>query len=212
VGPGGDARAVEGMKALLAFLCDSDDPTVRIQFLPVGGLEGAAVEKDARETTGSDKVQEIGPSFTPERNRMRETEIARSMQTAFGRVFAGDVFLLDVDSKKKVGPRFLVRYRVLGSGEIYTWNEEEKLPLAQRRVYPGIAIAFDFTLQVPTLEAELADDPEKGYRFSMVVKPLPNFSVAGRSPSALDVYDRMAETAFTQFEVALSRAYGVASK
>jgi hypothetical protein len=116
---------------------------------------------------------------------------------------------VEAGKTKDPGPRFLVRYRVLPSGTTYTKKSENELPAADRQVFIGIHIDFDFTLQVPgAAGASLEDDPEKGHRFSMTAKPPMSFSVSGRSAGDHAVYDQMAETAFNEFEQKLVRAYG----
>jgi hypothetical protein len=205
-------EAGKGMKALLARLRDKGDPIVWVNFMPAEGLEGAAIERAISKATGSPNVEPVGPSFTPERNRTREGRIVRAMRASFGKIFSDDLFELKEAHKAEPGPRFLVRYKVVGAGEddYYYSRSEESLPLAQRRLFVGIAIDFDFTLQVTEEDQIAEDDPTKGHRFFMRAVPAPNFTVYGSaSAGRAAVYDKMADTAFEQFEKGLANAYGV---
>ncbi|MEZ0230302.1 MAG: ribosomal protein L7/L12 [Planctomycetota bacterium] len=190
---GADRGAIEGVKALLAHLREKDDPGVGIVFMPVDGLEGAGFDAFAKEQTGSDKVEPVGPAFTKERNESRESSISSELKKALGTVFSDDLFLFE--GKDKPGARFVVRHKVKGSGSYYTDKSEDKLPLAERRIYVGIYVEFEVTIEV---------GGEK-FPVKIVAPPAKNFSV--RNMSA--VYDVMAQTAFDEFGRRLIKAYGI---
>ena len=202
-------QANEGMKALLAHLREQSSPVVNICFAPAEGIDGKEAEAQVFEMTQSTKIFPVGPSFSAEANRAREDRIIGIMGASFRQVLTDDLFALTSSSLADPGPRFLVRYKVVGSGTYYTWNREKNLPLAQRSCYVGIQVDFVFSLQVPGSAHPVDSDPAKGFAFTMSASPAPNFTVMGSDPSATDVYTRMAETAFQEFEVNLCNAYGL---
>lgn len=214
-GPGTSPEAVQGMLALLEHL-RKEDPvtaTVPICFLPVAGLEGGKIEELVSALTGSKKVHPVEPAFTAEANKRRNGLVVGYIDRALKRVL-GDLFVPQWWSPSAVRdrPRFLVHYEVRATGRAYGVTSEESLPPAERNQYVGIAIEFDFTIQVPEGDQPLTDDPDQGHRFGFVARPAPNFSVAGaQSPEvfARKVYDRMAETAFDEFTRKLAEAYGL---
>lgn len=199
-----DPQAAEGMKRLLSHLHGRNAPTVEVKFLPAEDID-KTVDDVARKATGSSRVRSAAPSFSAERNRQREHRIFEIMRASFGKVFSDDLFELGRGTAG--GPRFLIRYRVQASGSFYSWEREAHLPESEREIFVGIEIAFDFALQVPDTEFPPDEDPSKGWKFSMTAKPPPNISVAGDGATA--VYDRMAATAFEEFEVRLANTYGL---
>ena len=203
-----DPQAVEGMKALLAYLRDHDSPQIGILFLPAEGIDGAALEAAARESAGVDAVVPVGPSFTAERNRAREGHIVDSVQTSFRLLFSGELFDLRAGSLEAPEPRFLIRYAVTGSGETYVHVDEFGNPVPGSLVYVGIKILFDFTLQVPGSPHPPAPDPERGFRFSMEAEPPGQFS-SGTGVRGESVYDPMVNAAFFSFARGLAEAYGL---
>jgi len=200
-------QAAAGIRALLANLREKPTPAAYIKFVAGEPLDDKAIDASARKSTGSTKIRSMGPSFTPERNRQRESRILAVMKASFRTVFSDDLFDLVDAAPGAEDARFLVAYRVGTSGMIYTWNREKDLPIEEREVFVGMQIAFTFTLQVPGSEHPVDPDPEKGYKFAMTVKPAPNFDVIGDGATA--VYDRMAGTAFERFEIDLANAYGL---
>jgi hypothetical protein len=208
-------EAVQGMLALLEHLRQEDPvtPKVPICFLPVSGLEGGKIEELVAALTGSEKVHPVEPAFTAAANKRRNGLVVGYIDRALKRV-VGDLFVPEWWAPEAVRdrPRFLVHYEVKATGRAYGVTSEESLPPAERNQYVGIAIEFDFTIQVPEDGGSLTDDPEEGHRFGFVARPAPNFSVAGAtSPEvfARKVYDRMAETAFDEFTRKLAAAYGM---
>ena len=204
-----DPQAALGMRALLAYLREGQSPIVRICFMPAEGIEGDELDREAKQHTHSAKVRSVGPSFTPERNKQREGSILAVMQASFRKVFSDDLFDLQPGALTDESARFLVHYTVLGTGAIYTLESESALPLEQQEIYIGIGLNFDFTLQVPGSGHPPNASPVVGYRFSMSAEPPPEFSVNTQSGAPTGVYDRMAATAFDEFEVKLANAYGL---
>jgi hypothetical protein len=201
--------AHEGMKALLAHLRDEDKPVVRICFAPAEGIDGKDIEAAIALDSGSKHVHPVGPSFSAEANAGRETRIIGIMGASLNKVFSDDLFQLQRSTPEEPGARFFVKYKVIGGTDVYTMRSEVNLPKADRQVWVGIQINFTFSLQVPG-SSHLPDaDPLKGYAFAMTATPAPNFTVSGANPSPSDVYDRMVETAFQEFEVNLANAYGL---
>lgn len=205
-GADADPQAVEGMKALLAYLRETDKPDIGILFLPAEGVDGAALEAEAREAAGVDEVVPVGPSFTAERNRMREGQIIQSVQASFRMLFAQDLFNLRAGSLDAPDPRFLIRYRVTGSGETYVHVDDAGMPLPDSPTYVGIKILFDFALQVPGSAHALDPSAERGYRFSTAAEPAAQFGSSGQTGEG--VYDPMVDSAFLDFQQRLAVAYG----
>ncbi|MEZ0229752.1 MAG: hypothetical protein ACAI25_14085, partial [Planctomycetota bacterium] len=201
-------EAAEGMKALFAYMRTEDAPLVRISFLPGKGLDGKTLEKATFEKTGSNKIHGVSGSFSKEANESREERIVAVMAESFKKVLPQDLFELKKSGIGEAGPRFLVHYDVRGTGSFYTAESEENLPLEKRQIWVGIVLAFDFSLQVPGSKYPPDEDPENGYRFSMIARPAPNFDVR-QNASPTEVYDRMVATAFDEFQVELGNAYGL---
>lgn len=207
-----DPQAAEGMRALLRFLAEQMSPRVTICFAPSEGTDGAAAAQEAKTATGSGKIHGWGTCFTAEQNGTREGRIISVMQSSFRVVLSNDLFDLQSGAMTDDGPRFLVRYRVLGSGDHYTLGSQSALPMGGRDIYPGIQLDFDFSLQVPGSARPPDPDPTKGFRFHTAALPAPHFtvsSVLGSLPADDAVYGTMVETAFTKFEVELIAAYGL---
>lgn len=205
---GADPKAIEGMKALLAFLRESDQPRVGILFLPAEGIDGAAAEAEARERAGVDAVVPVGPSFTAEMNRAREGRMIDSIQTSFRLLFAQELFDLRPGSLEAPEPRFLIRYEVVGSGETYVHVDAMGNALPDSPVYVGIKILFDFSLQAPGSAHPPDPDPARGFRFSMGVEPPAQFG-SGSGVRGEAVYELMVDAAFFSFARALAEAYGL---
>jgi hypothetical protein len=209
-----DPEAVQGMIALLRYLGEQQSPRVTICFAPPEGIEGGAIDAFLRQETGSSKVHGVGPSFTAEQNRQREWRVVYAMQGAIRRVLGEDLFDLEVGEIGDEGPRFLVRYRVVGTGDFYTLREQGVLPLSERDVYAGIGLVFDFSTQVPGSEYPPNPDPAQGYRFRTEAWPAMNFDVSYSAASMSlgapeeSVYSKMVDTAFERFTAELARAYG----
>ncbi len=201
-------EAAEGMKALFTHMRQEDAPLVRICFLPGKGVDGVSLEKATFEKTGSKRIHGVSGSFSKEANEGREDRIVAVMQESFKKVLPQELFELKKGDREDKGPRFLVHYDVRGTGSFYTAESEDNLPVEKRQIWIGIVMAFDFSLQVPGSKYEPSEDPEHGYRFSMIARPAPNFDVR-QNASATEVYDRMVATAFDEFQVELANAYGL---
>lgn len=208
--------AVEGMKSLLAYLREHDPEALQVPvcFLPVEGLEGGRIEDFVRALTGSKKVHPVSPAFSKAANQTREHRIVSHMDQAL-RWVVGDLFRLATGSleSSRDRPRILVGYQVVGTGIPYTMVAEKDLAREARNVYVGIALDFQFSLQVPAGDAPLSDDPAEGHHFPLRATPAPNFSAAGRNQGpeafARAVYDAMAETAFAEVTRRLARQLGL---
>jgi hypothetical protein len=133
-----EAQAAEGMKALLAYLRDKETPLVRIAFTGGAPLDAVSILEQAQRQTRSKKISSPAESFTAQRNQQREVRIIDVMKASFSKVFSNDLFDLQSGTLRDDEPRFLVRYRVVASGELFGWIQEEKLPEDQREIFPGI--------------------------------------------------------------------------
>ena len=210
-----DPASSAGIQALLAHLReqDVDALVVPVCFLPVAGLEGGAIEQAIRDETGG-KVVPVSPVFTAERNAKRERGVVQRMDKAL-RAVVGDLFELRLSdpAEARNRARFLVQHEVLPTGAIYQARSQDELPVAERTLFVGIAVAFTCSVQVPADGAPLADDPGQGHRFTLLAKPAPSFS-ADRGARTLEqsgdlVYGTMVQTAFADFERALIESYGL---
>jgi len=211
-----DPEAADGMSALLRYLGQQMSPLVTIAFAEPEGIDGKAIDAYLRASTGSSKIHGVGPSFTAERNSAREYRVVDAMQAAIRRVFGEDLLDLRAGTMEDEGPRFLVRYRVTGSGDYYTARSQDGLPLEARDIYAGIRLAFDFSTQVPGSEFPPDPDPLQGYLFHTEALPAANFSVrsasafgAAAAPDESSVYDTMVDTAFQRFTEELAMAFGL---
>ncbi len=211
-----DPESAEGIKALLAHLRDTDVETmvVPVCFLPVEGLQGQEIERAIKQETGAKRVIPVSPAFTAELNVQRQGLVVRRMNQAL-RAVVGDLFELREAPPEKTRnqPRFLVRYKVVGTGAIYSSQSEEKLPMAERTLFVGIAMGFECSIQLPEGQAPLVDDPEAGHCFTLMAEPATSFSAGHEGQSlgayAAAVYNTMASTAFDDFKNALVRTYGL---
>lgn len=212
-------RVVQGMQVLLEHLRATDNPAVAVCFLQGEGLDGRAIEAMLRRETGSSRIPPISPSFTAERNRRRESQMLRAMQAGFSKVIPDDVMSLHEAGPSDRVAQFLVKYKISHQeGSIYADRDESHLPASQRRVYAGIVIDFEFTLQVPGSDYPPSLDPRDGWRISVQAKPAPTFEVIHHTLGGIPVsaggeavYDKMADTAFEDFEREVARAYGLAA-
>jgi hypothetical protein len=200
---GGDPELIAGIREALRWLAtDAESDQMSVGFLPVQGLDGGGIEAEVARLTGSTHVQPVAPSFTAERNAAREHALRDTIATAM-RPLAGFATVYPGAAEDVTRPRFSIAVRVAPSGSVYSDRAEERLPPADRTVYPGIVILFDVAVVVPGA----ATPPRSA---SIVASPAVDFHVEGTAgaPTAEDVYNRMAETAFDQLEASIERGLG----
>lgn len=207
-------ESVAGVKSLLAWLRENDVDArmVPVCFLPVEGLDGDNLEEAVRKVVRPKEVVPVSPQFTAEVNQKRQYSVTYSMDKALRAVMGSLVALREAKADEtRRQARFLVGYKVFGTGQVYSRVSENALPPDQRTVYVGIGMRFDCTIQVPSGGAPLDEDLGRGHRFTLTARPAPNFTAVGDKSgvSAGAVYSTMASTAFDNFRDSLIRGYGL---
>lgn len=197
---GASPRIVQGVQAVLMWLGTdkSLSPHVELSFVHPQELD---VDRLMRAASAAGEVAKVGVLFTPELNLERERSMTQAVQNALSSHFKPAQ--LELVSKAEPGrPRLLMHSRLSPTGDNYFRVEELRLPLAQRKAYPGVALNFNFKLQLPE-EHQGKLDPLRGLGMYERANPAPEFRVPGDStgkPSDKAVYQVMVETAFDEFE------------
>src|SRR5207302_10180161 len=116
---------------------------VEVVFVPYDGTALEAFEKRVKNETGSAKVRSLAPTFTKEKNAVREARILEVMtKGCFSRVASELDFVVRPGALKGLKPRFLVRYRIAPYDE-RPWSyldTEAKFPVAERQVFPAVKV------------------------------------------------------------------------
>jgi hypothetical protein len=202
---GADPRIIQGVQAVLTWLGEDDDfsPNVGLSFVHPNELD---VDRLTRAATAAGEVAKVGVLFTDELNRAREESMTRALRSALGGYFKPAQ--LTLTSNAEPGrPRLLMHSRLTPTGDNYFRTAELRLPLAQRKAYPGVALDFNFRLQLPEQHGG-GVDPTSGAGIHERANPAPQFKVrsagTGR-PSDKAVYQVMVETAFNVSRTKSSR-------
>lgn len=193
-----DPVAAAGIKALLTALREEnvDQTRVPVSFQAATGLANNAVELASKAKAGPATVAPVAPAFAD--NAAREAALVDALDSGLADV-VGDLFRLELRPADETRGelRLLVSTQVRATGEVFTAEDQAKLPPAQRTVLAGLELVFKATVQVPG---------SKGAPFSFTVKPAPKFA-SGAAAGA--VVDAMATQAFEEFRGALLKAHGL---
>ncbi len=206
-----DAESVKGLRALFTWLGehDVDSDQVRVVFLPFEDLKAAEFEDAVQKETGAREVAPVSVAFTAYANSQRANGVLNSLNSAIGPI-SGELFQLSDRFDQVARPRFLVSEKVRLSGETYSSADEREWPMSKRKIYIGIAMIFDCTLQIPKGEEPLDDDLAHGFHFQQLAKPSPRITARGQEKLAdADVYGAMAGSAFSDFRERLIKSYGL---
>lgn len=161
------------------------------------------IESRLQRDWGVSNIVPIQPSFAPSANSTRQARIIQRISTTFGRVIPGDILEFSPGQGSSRDVNFRVLYTVEASGHLYYRESQKHLPMARRDLYTGISFDWFFEVYVPGLEGE-------PFQFSLTSEPADLFRVAytrysmgDREPSAGQVYDAMADSAFDNFSARL---------
>jgi hypothetical protein len=206
-----DAESVKGLRALFTWLGehDVDSDQVRVVFLPFEDLKAAEFEGAVQKETGAREVAPVSVAFTAYANSQRANGVLNSLNSAIGPI-SGELFQLSDRFDQVARPRFLVGEKVGLSGSLYSSDDEREWPMSKKKIFIGIAMTFDCTLQIPKGEEPLDDDLEHGFHFQLRAKPSPHIEARGREKIAdEDIYGAMASSAFSDFRERLIKSYGL---
>ncbi len=179
------ARSTGRYKVFVSFAADNEIPD--------------DVEVRLRKTTGFFNIIEILPSFTPSMNQAREARILQKISESFGKVIPGDILQFSVGQGLPDEIKFVVRYKILATGDMYYPVVQEKRTTDVRDWYTGIGFDWSFSVAVP-------DEQSSRFQFSLKSEPAQLFNVAyAKSASNSSelvptaVYGAMADSAFDDF-------------
>lgn len=157
------------------------------------------IESRIQSVTGLRRIVPILPSFTREMDRGRETRILQKISESFGERIPGDILQFSMGEGRSDQLRFVVRYLIRATGEIYYPVSQEKLNISTRDWYTGIGFDWGFLVAVP-------DANSSHYQFAVKSQPAQLFHVAySRNSSEQNsleptiVYSAMADSAFENF-------------
>jgi hypothetical protein len=132
-------------------------------------------------------------------NQTREARILQKISESFGKVIPGDILQFSVGQGSPDETKFVVRYKIRATGDMYYPVVQEKRPAEIRDWYTGIGFDWGFSVAVP-------DELSSRFQFSLKSEPAELFNVA-YAKSASDsselvptaVYGAMADSAFDDF-------------
>jgi hypothetical protein len=121
------------------------------------------------------------------------------MSESFGRRIPGDMLHFSLGEGRSDQLRFVVRYQIRATGEVYYPVSQGKLNISTRDWYTGIGFDWGFLVAVP-------DAASSHYQFSVKSQPAQLFHVAysrnsfeQNSLEPTIVYSAMADSAFEDF-------------
>ncbi len=175
----------EAFVKVLEYMRDNDIFDVSMLFIPNSHLN------DLYSNVTDYRVIPITPSFTIEKNKIRETEVIQTLQASFGKIFPTDIFNIN-NYENNINPKFEVYYSYKNNTESLYYNlKESNLPDNQKTFYYGIEIVWNFRISLPIM-------PETIYKFSLTSQPAQQFSSETINSDA--IYSNMALSAFNDFK------------
>ena len=175
----------EAFVETLEYLRDKNIYNVYLQFSSLSFLY---------DVYSDDHVYNVIPitqSFTEEKNASRETDVFKTIQASFGKIFPVDIFII-TSTENNMIPKFEVYYVYKNNVEsLYYRVEEANLPDNKKTWYYGIEVEWWFRIILPHSEDAI-------YEFSLKSVPANQFSSESFNPDA--VYTNMAISAFNDFK------------
>ena len=153
----------EAFVETLKYLRDKNIYNVSLQFSSLSYLD------DMYSNDREYKVIPITQSFTKEKNASRESDVYKTIQSSFGRIFPADIFNIS-NADNNMIPKFEVHYVYKNSAQsIYYRVEEAHLPDNKKTWYYGIEIEWRFRILLTFSEDAI-------YEFSLKSVPANRFS------------------------------------
>lgn len=172
----------KAFQKVLEYLRDKDLYSVRLIFTSASHI--------SNEHLDGYKLIPITPSFSKEKNSLREDEVFSAIKSSFGKVFPSDIVTLNYENLEDI-PILQVHYEYKNKeGSMYYSEQEEYLQDKSRTYYYGINIDWHFQLFIPSQK-----DPV--YEFNLTSEPAPQFNSDLEIPDA--IYNSMATSAFYDF-------------
>lgn len=176
---------------VLEYLRDHDLYTVNMVFYPQEQLVD-------RPHTDFKKIIPVTPSFSPEKNHIRQEKVIMAVNSSLSKIFPTDIFTIHNEDSIRV-PVLEIYYTYRNNPEtMYYPVKEENLPNEDRTWYYGIEIEWSFIIKLPNLT-------EQVYNFSLISHPALQFDSEKVTPYA--VYSNMALSAFNDFEAEFNNQF-----
>lgn len=147
------------------------------------------------------KVLPASSDFTEEKNRRRERFITALINFAFHKLTPEDILTFSTADTPTVDQiTFEVRYTISESGAQYYLTSEACLPERSRTYFTGVEFDWELVIRIP--------HQGQPYHLTLQSRPADQFSTRGKEIN--EVYNAMANSAFSDFCLAFIRQSGLA--
>jgi len=183
------SQSPQALKDLLVYVRDSSQYEVPVVFESSSELTDSGPQNL--------KLQSAKPAFDTSHREALEVNAIESIRNAFSGIFPSDILTIENREPSPSQAFFRIAYVYKDDDDSVYYNTKEKSrPLEERELYYGIKIHWDINLTIP------------GKGMITIAKtdsvPAPEFDIASNSEQ-IDVYSRMAETAFADLTSKLKK-------
>jgi hypothetical protein len=198
---GFDRGASDAVLGILTYAKQTQHYRVRVAFERHNEIP-SNVEEQLKNQFGVTNVLSIGDAFSDDRMQSREQQILSSVTSAFRTVIPEDVLDFSDSGQAEGGVVFLITYKVKSGKSLYFRDSDAQISPYSRPYYPGIYLNWDFEIRIPS--------EQRGYRFTLESNPASEFRYAySYNSETATIYDRMAESAFDDFQRELVKRLGL---
>lgn len=174
----------KSFKEVLEYLRDKDLYSVEMIFTPSSALTDIA--------SNEYQIKSVTPSFTKEKNKLRQDQVAEAVKNTLGKIFPTDIITISNTNSVGEHPRFEIFYTYENNPEsIYFPSEQSFLEPEKRTWFYGIVINWNFKISLKT-------KPFPIYEFNLLSEP--SMHLTAQTLNSDDVYSSMATSAFNDFQ------------
>ena len=182
----GKYRNLEGssvFKEVLEYLRDRDFYYVQVEFNSKSNLEDISNRQL--------NIMSILPSFTHEKNLLRQKDALAAINSSLGKIFPTDIITFSDSVLQQQLPKIEIFYTYENNPDkLYFPTEQRGFSQDDKTYYYGLKIFWNFKLLLPTQKEPI-------FEFNLISEPLNIFT--SKTLTSDDIYAGMANSAFKDF-------------